>query len=229
MGQIKPLPKAVTDATRHPTLLLTGDDPVAGYPSARTLPDAERLVRQAFASNPNEGVTLLFRHYYQPLCSHAVRYVSSKEIAEDLVSDIFFEFQSRLLYQTINTSFRAFLFTAVRNRALDYIRTEYQHAASLDQAQHLSTGIGQQPDGVTQYEELYQHIETAINGMPPKQRTVYLMHRFEGKKYALIAHELGMAPKTVEVHMHRALGTIREFLRSKWLLGLLLCWLPALH
>ena len=184
--------------------------------------DTERLIRRAFQTDADEGVALLFRYYYQPLCSHAVRYVSSREVAEDLVSDIFFEFHSRQIFQTVISSFRAFLFTAVRNRALDYIRNQYRQTASLEQAQDRSAESGQQPDDVMHFEELYQHIESAINDMPVKQRTVYLMHRFEGRKYADIAAELGISSKTVEVHMYRAMQTLREVVRNKLFASFLL-------
>ncbi|KAB7727359.1 sigma-70 family RNA polymerase sigma factor [Rudanella paleaurantiibacter] len=218
MGQINPEYTSDTPPKRLPERHPQASD-------ATHIGDPEYLIRRAFDNDPDVGMAMLFRYYYQPLCSHAVRFVSSKEIAEDLVSDIFFEMHSRLTYQAVATSFRAFLFTAVRNRALDYIRTEYKQATSLEHAQGMTAEQAQQPDGVMQYEELYHSIEEAINGMPVKQRTVYLMHRFEGKRYADIAVELQMATKTVEVHMYRATQAIRELLRSKWLISLLLCWL----
>lgn len=219
MGLTEPNPNTAypTGLPLHQATEASTDDPM----------DAERLIRRAFLTDADQGVALLFRYYYQPLCSHAVRYVSSREVAEDLVSDIFFEFHSRQIYQTVSSSFRAYLFTAVRNRALDYIRTEYRQAASLEQAQERTAEAGQQPDDVMQFEELYQSIESAINNMPVKQRTVYLMHRFEGRKYADIATELGMSPKTVEVHMYRAMQALRETVRNKWLLSLLLCCLSG--
>lgn len=220
MGRIKPLLPA--DAGQRTALYFKNENLGAGDGGSGTLPDTEFLIRRAFEQDADLGVELLFRHYYQPLCSHAVRFVSSKEIAEDLVSDVFFEFQSRLLFQQISHSYRAFLFTTVRNRAFDYIKSEYRQSTSLDQAQDISTGLGQQPDGVTQYEELYHHVEMAINAMPAKQRQVYIMHRFDGKKYAEIAEELGMAQKTVEVHMYRAMQSVRDLLRSKWLVSVLI-------
>ena len=51
--------------------------------------DSEILIHKAFEENFDTGIEFLFRWYYEPLCSHAIRYVSSKEIAEDIVSDVF--------------------------------------------------------------------------------------------------------------------------------------------
>ncbi len=185
-------------------------------------PDSELLIRRAFTQDADAGVSLLFQHYYQPLCSHAVRFVSSKEIAEDIVSDLFYEFHVKRLDQAISTSYRAYLFTAVRNRAFDYVRVEMGRSTSLDRAEWFPLRSDQQPDIITQYEELYHDVESAINSMPVKRRQVYVMHRFEGKKYAEIADELQLSTRTVEVHMYRAIHHVRDLLKDKWLVVLLL-------
>lgn len=197
-------------------------DPAPGdFQRPPTVLDAERLIHKAFGQNPEAGIALLFQHYYQPLCSHVVRFVSSKEIAEDIVSDIFYEFHAGQVYRTVTTSYRAFLFTAVRNRAFDYVRAEMKRSTSLDQAERLSFPIEQQPDSVTQFEELYHDVEKAIDAMPVKQRMVYVMHRFEGRKYGEIATELNLSLRTVEVHMYRAIHHVRAFLKDKWLILLI--------
>ncbi|HAO50313.1 MAG TPA: RNA polymerase sigma-70 factor, partial [Runella sp.] len=39
--------------------------------------DVEYLIRQAFEEDARRGYELLFRRYYRPLCSQAVRFVYS--------------------------------------------------------------------------------------------------------------------------------------------------------
>jgi len=186
-------------------------------PLAGKVLDAEFLIRKAFEQDVDAGITLLFQHYYAVLCSHAIRYVSSRAIAEDIVSDVYYEFQSRQLYQTVTTSFRAYLFTTVRNRTFDYIRVEMRRSASLENARYSCLPSTAQPDSITQYEELYQDIQHAINAMPIKRRQIYLMHRFEGKKYQEIANELNLSLRTVEAHLYQAIRQIRIALKDKWL------------
>ena len=179
------------------------------------VPDTEWLIRRAFMQDSDAGISLLFQHYYPCLCSHAVRFVSSREIAEDIVSDIFYEFHAGHLYSSITTSFRAFLFIAVRNRAFDYVRAEMKRNTSLDQAEVLPLRIDQQPDSLIQYDELCHDVEKAISALPQKRQQVYLMHRYEGKKYGDIATELNLSTKTVEIHMHNAIHQIRRALKDK--------------
>jgi len=186
-----------------------------------TVLDSELMIRRAFETDADTGIAMLFQQYYPMLCSHAVRYVSSKAIAEDIVSDIFYEFHSRHLYKTVTTSFRAFLFTSVRHRAFDYVRNEMQRNTSLDNASHLSISSTQEPDSIIQYEELYHDLEKAINDMPLKRRQIYVMHRFEGKKYQEIATELDLSLRTIESHLYQAIRQIRKTLQDKWLILIL--------
>jgi|GEM_PF-4013445 len=51
----------------------------------KQLADSELFIRHAFKKNAEEGFTLLFRRYHAVLCNHALRFVWSKEVAQDIV------------------------------------------------------------------------------------------------------------------------------------------------
>jgi RNA polymerase sigma-70 factor (family 1) len=180
--------------------------------------DPEFFIRKAFETDPRLGCELLFRHYYQPLCSHAVKLLYSKAIAEDIVADIFYQFYLKGVFQKITTSYRAYLYKTVRHQAYNYLRWETQRTTNLDALAGFSDDTTLQPDSITQYEELYRDVEETINALPPQCRKIYLMHRFESKKYAEIADELRLAPKTVEVQIRKASHFLRDALKKKWTL-----------
>ena len=183
--------------------------------------EAEALIRKTFEADPQAGIEMVYRHYYQVLCSHAVRYVGSKAVAEDLVSDILFEFNSKHLYNSISTSYRAYLFTSVRNRAYDYVREEMRHGNTMiENAMSVSVKHFEQPDSITQFEELHHLIENTINAMPLKRKQVYVMHRYEGKKSKEIAEELNLSPRTIEAHIYKAITQVHAALKEHWLLSL---------
>lgn len=201
---------------RPEPMRIVGDD---GHEAVA--PDSEVFIRQTFAQDARLGCELLFRLYYQPLCSHAVRFVGARDVAQDLVSDVFCRFYTNQVFATITTSYRAYLYKTVRYQAYNYLRQEVSRQADLTSAEGCTTGESQQPDSVAQYEELYQDVEAAINSLPLQRRKIYLMHRFEGKKYGEIADELHLAPKTVEVQIRKASHYLRDLLRHKWTLSLL--------
>ena len=185
------------------------------------LADPELLIRQTFTQDPRVGCELLFRLYYQPLCSHAVRFVGARDIAQDLVSDVFCQFYANQTFAQITSSYRAYLYQTVRHQAYNYLRWEVSRQTDLTSVGETTISESQQPDTITQYEELYQDVESAINSLPLQRRKIYLMHRFEGKKYTEIADELHVAPKTVEVQIRKASHYLRNLLRSKWTLSII--------
>lgn len=182
--------------------------------------DDELFMRKTLETNLRHGVELLYKRYYQPMCTHAVKFVGSREIAEDLVSEIFFQFYANQTFLTIDSSYRLYLFRTVRNRAYNYLRWDLSRKADLGEASQKPILDEQQPDRISQFEELYHDLEEAVNKLPIERRRIYLMRKFEGKKYQEIANELNLSVKTVDVQLNRASQYIRSLLKDKWLLSL---------
>ncbi len=178
--------------------------------------DDERFIRQAFDLAPQKGCALLFREYYGPLCSHAIRFVYAREVARDIVSDVFCVFWQKQLYREITTSYRAYLYTAVRNRSLKYLQREFvrqisvSHFDGTDSSDALAPAETLTPEDLLAYDELHNRVETAIRELPPQRQKVFMMNRFEGKKYQTIADELHISLKAVEGHISKALVSLRK-------------------
>lgn len=217
----------VTDADNQPGIHIDTTkalEPVA-QPEQETLPDTELFIRRTFDIDPKKGCELLFRLYYRPMCTHAVRFVYSKEIAEDLVADVFYTFWNKQAYQSVNQSFRAFLFRSVRNRAYNYLANEFKKSDSLDSVAQQETALSNGPEAIMRYNELYQKVDELVAGLPPQCRNAFILNRFEGKRAKEIAQEMQLSVRTVEVHIAKALATLRDGLRNQWLTIGLISWL----
>lgn len=185
--------------------------------------DSELLLRKTFEEDARQGLALLFRKYYGPLCSHAVRFVYSKQIAEDLVSEVFFQFYKTEAYRHITTSYTRYLFRSVRNEAFNYLRREFARNTPLDHSyENQQDTVQQSPDAEVQYNHLFLKVNQVIAELPTQCQRVFLMSRFDDKKYKEIAEELRISPKTVEVHISKALRHLRDALRGEWIPLLLL-------
>lgn len=182
----------------------------------RTADDAddEFFIRQVFSSSPEQGCELLFRRYHRVMCSHAARYVYSKEVAEDLVSDVFCKFWKNRAYESVTSSFRYYLFRSVRNEAFSYLKAEFKQIDSLENINLAESSVGLRPDTITEYEETFNRVKELVEQLPPQCRKVFLMSRFEGKRYQEIADELGLSIKTVEVHIVKGLSLMRRGLKD---------------
>ncbi|MCE7071896.1 RNA polymerase sigma-70 factor [Dyadobacter sp. CY327] len=202
-------------------LKATGEEamPEAGLDG---LADTEFFIRKTFETDVQKGCELLFQRYYKPMCSHAVRFVYSKDIAEDIVADIFCNFWDAQIHCTINISYGAYLFKSVRNRCFNYLQKEQNKTLPLDAIIENEPFASHLPEKMMQYEELYQQVNTLVQGLPPQCQKVFVMNRFEGKAGKEIATELNLSTRTVEAHISRALNVIRHGLRHYWVESVML-------
>lgn len=176
--------------------------------------DDEIFIKKALQLNPKDGCELLFRRYYKPLCSHAIRYVYSKEIAEDLVSDVFCKFWKNESYKNITSSFRSYLFRSVRNTAFTYLRSEFNTVERSEKYDMIEVTENLKADSICIYEETLARVKLLVDSMPPQCKRIFLLSRFESKGNKEIAEELNLSLKTIEAHMGKALGIMRKGLKD---------------
>ncbi len=61
--------------------------------------------------------------------------------------------------------------------------------------------------------EVQAAIETAVQALPPDQRTVFVLAEYEDISYRDIAKVLECSPKAVEMHLYRARQMLRKHLQ----------------
>lgn len=66
----------------------------------------------------------IFRLYYRPLCLYALHYLHDPDTAEDVVQDCMTDFLERHSEGERPANVKSYLFAMVRNRSLDYLRSE---------------------------------------------------------------------------------------------------------
>jgi RNA polymerase sigma-70 factor (family 1) len=181
----------------------------------------ELFIRKAFEEDPKEACTLLFKRYHTLLCNHTVRLVYSRQAAEDIVAEVFYQFWHKKLYLHITTSYRAYLFKAVRNRAYNYLQLELSRKQPLDVSPEKASV--HQTEHFIFFTELSHKVASLVEDLPPQSKKVFVMNRFEGKKYQEIADSLQISVRTVEVHLRRAVAALRDGLKKGGFLSLLLC------
>ena len=181
-----------------------------------TLLDNESIVRSVLKNNPDKGFEMIFKRYYKPLCNHAVRFVYSKEIAEDIVSEVFVNFWKKKHYENVTISYRAYLYQAVRNTIYNHLKSEFgkksNHGLYVDYSSKEKELEFDTPQRILLFDELFQKIEQSVENFPPQCQKVFLLSRFEGKKNREIAEELDIKIKTVEAHMMKALSILKNAL-----------------
>jgi RNA polymerase sigma-70 factor (ECF subfamily) len=187
-------------------------EPIGG----EQVPEDERALIDAVRAGSEPAFFALFREHYQVLCRYAYRYVASRAIAEELVSDVFLRVWSQRERLEVRGRVRAYLYGAVRNLAIDFLRRERveQRLLLAGGREHPVFGASRS-SGVEEQlasEELAAAMQRAVDELPPRARQVFLLRWQRHLTNAQVAASLGIAVKTVEMHMTRALDALRAAL-----------------
>lgn len=177
--------------------------------------DMEQLLGRVLQHDDYAAFEKLFHHHYNPLRNFCKKFVQIEEVAEELVSEVFFKIWSNRKRIVITSSAKSYLYTAVRNMAFDYLRKEKKSLwVDIENAKELSSE-DDDPQKQSEVEELKQRIELAVASLPKQCRLVFQLSRDHGMKYHEIAELLRLSVKTVETQMGRAFKSLRKSLKNE--------------
>jgi RNA polymerase sigma-70 factor (ECF subfamily) len=155
----------------------------------------------------------LFNKYYAGLCYYAYKFVQNKEVAKDLVQDVFVMSWDKRNDFTTELNIKNYLYISLRNSCLNYLR----HSVVEKKFIELSDiNAHENEKGLTNLikAELVMSIREAIDKLPEGCRMVLKLAYFEGLKNDEIATELGISINTVKTQRQRAMKLMRLSLTS---------------
>ena len=176
----------------------------------------EALAMQASAGE-REAFLQLYDKYVTPIYRFVYFRAPSKELAEDIVSDVFlkaWKHRARFTVQQGGT-YKAWLYTIARRQVIDAMRKE-KPAAQLDEA----FGIGVQDTHADPH--VQQQVAKALSTLTDMQQDVLRLRFWHGLTYEEIADVLGKKPDSCRMHGSRGMRTLRKTLSAELLLTLLL-------
>ena len=171
-------------------------------------------VLDSLRKGDEEAVNRLFERFFAPLCVVAYRIVQDRDVAKDVVQDVFVRLWTNRNKLHITSSLHGYLKQSVVNASIDHTRKAYeQRKAPLADTIEQRAAPGA-PDQETEHNELRYRIEHAISRLPERCRLVFVLSRYEHMTYAQIADTLKISTKTVENQMSKALKTLRMVLKN---------------
>jgi RNA polymerase sigma-70 factor (family 1) len=154
----------------------------------------------------------MFHAYHAPMCAFAYRYLGARDLAEEIVQEVFLFVWERREGWDVRSSVRSYLFTAVRNAALSYLRHERVVRRRESEVRRLQPEPPPSPDLAAVEAETVAAVRRAVERLPERCRLAFTLHREQGLTYAEVAAVLGISPRTVEVQIGRALKSLRKCL-----------------
>jgi len=175
-----------------------------------TLKELEKITLYSLKEGSVEAFNLCYDLYFKALCSFANLIVKQPEIAEEITQNILMEIWMNREKLPTETSFKAYILTAVRNDCLDHLKhkkmvEKYNDLQIRNQSYAYDDIFNQMID-----KELQIHLDLAIKKLPEHCRNVFLLSRFHYHSYKEIAEKLNISIKTVENQIGKALKIVRK-------------------
>lgn len=184
----------------------------------------DQLIIEGLARRDRVIFDYLFNYYYSSLCAFSMQYIDDHKSVEDLVQDFFVYLWIESPKLQIRTSLKSYLFSAIKNRCLDY----QKHHKITEKYRNYILFSANEDDNSTEHflseSELRLAIQKSIGKLPPRCREIFEQSRLHGLLNQEIAEKLDISKRTVELQISNALKILRKEL-AEFLPAWLVIWL----
>ena len=172
----------------------------------------ERALVLRLIGGDEDAFCELYAAYKNRLIYFAMRFLKSREYAEDVFQDAFtVVWQSRRFIDP-DASFSFYLYTIIRNRLLNQLRDAANEEKLKESILSQALDYTDDTKREVMLNDLKFIISRALEQLTPRQRKIFEMSREAQLSHKEIAGELGISVNTVQEHISSSLKIIRTYL-----------------
>lgn len=184
--------------------------------NASVQPRDEDLVALAQKGDQQAFEALVQRHQ-QKAYRIAFDFARDREEAKDLSQEAFLRAYTHLSNFDGRSGFYTWFYRILVNICLDYRRRQKRTSAEefnetvenqIEPSHQAGNPVS--PDQKVIAGQLSRKVGEALESLPPKQRTAFILKNHQGLSIREIAEIMQTAEGTVKVHLYRAVRTLRE-------------------
>lgn len=171
---------------------------------------AKNVVKSLFEVNPfEEWFAEVYEANFERLYRYAFSITKDKMIAEDTVSDVFFNiWNNRPDYQNIR-ELSAYLHISVKHQAIRLVSKDPGKFSYSNYDESLQISEAVDPESLLIGKELEVLLAYVFKKMSPHELLVYEFSKNKGYSNQQIADELGVSKRTVENQLYKATKHIK--------------------
>jgi RNA polymerase sigma-70 factor (ECF subfamily) len=191
-------------------------------PAVTLRDEADEALMLRYQGGDVRSFEILLTRHRKPVFNFILRYVRSRELAEDLLQETFLRVIKGAENYQRKAKFTTWLYTIARNLCVDQSRrAKHRKAQSLDaplsrgDAENSGTlldvvsGDELATDRKAVSTQLHATLHRAIDTLSDDQREVFLMREFLDMPFKQIADVVGVPENTVKSRMRYALEKLR--------------------
>lgn len=166
------------------------------------------IVVQNLKQGSDQAKEFIFLNYHSAFLKFAIRFVESREDAEDIISEVLFKIFNRIHQLQDPVQFYSWCCTLIKNDCYNFIK-----ARKIDSDLDLyDPAIFQD---FSKSFDLYLTIQ-AIDKLPPGYKSVVRLHCLEGYNTVEVGSILQIDPGTVRSQLFKARKILRQFVNNEY-------------
>lgn len=190
----------------------------------------EHILVQRLIEDDEDAFCELYAAYKNRLIFFAMRFLKSREYAEDIFQDAFTVIWQGRRFINPDASFSSYLYTIVRNRILNQLRDLENQTKLKEQILEQAVDYSNDTNNSILANDLRGLIARAMQQLTARQREIFEMSREQDMSHREIAEALGISVYTVQEHISTSLRVLRTYLEKHSVAGVdLILLLICLH
>lgn len=177
-------------------------------------PNQEESLLSRVREDDRRAFNRIYEQYWHKLYRAAYQRLRDRETAQELVQEVFANLWLRRADLCIEKSLDRYLYRSLKYEVMNHFRAVAVRERYASQYRHSTSGRDEATLHLLSFNELSTRMEKEIGKLPEKCRAVFELSRHQGYSTAQIAETLNISPKTVEVHVGKALKMLRTGLRE---------------
>lgn len=162
--------------------------------------------------------TEIYERYKHPLFIHAYKRIKNREIAQDVVQDLFIKLWDKKDTITLSSGLLPYLYASVRNRIFDMLAKDQLQNNYFNSLQNFIDQGYEVTDHKARISQLMAIVDKEIAQLPEKMQLVFKMSRNEHLSHKEISEILNISEKTVKKHIQNALKILKAKLGPFYIL-----------
>ena len=182
----------------------------------------ETLLIDELREGDMAALAILVEKYKRLVYRVAVQITKNHEDANDVMQDTFLKVYESIHSFRKDAAFETWLYRIVVNHATNLVkRRERRRESPLSGTSEMeihpdlrrATDLANNPQLHLERKERQRWVTQAVNSLPLKQRTVVILHEFEGLTHPEIASILNCSEGTVRSRLHYARHKLKDLLK----------------
>jgi RNA polymerase sigma-70 factor (ECF subfamily) len=160
-----------------------------------TIPELQQRIFQ----NDQTAYKELFELFYNKLFRLAFIITKSRELAEEIVSDVFISIWRRREHVLEISNLRLYLYVSVKNTSLNYLaQLTKSGVVCLEELDFEPLQPFSNPEEMLVTKEMNQRLYKAIQSLPPRCRMIFKLVKEDGLSYKDAAAFLNLSVGTID-------------------------------